>query len=338
MKYLLLFGALLCALDVSAQNTSIVPGGVWRDTEGHQIQAHGGSILHVGEAFYWYGEVYQSPRDTVYHRVSCYSSHDLMNWTFRGYVFQMQSPDTALHDWVLERPKVYHNARTGKYVMYMHLDGRIEKRDYGYAEVGVAVSDAPTGPFRFVRHFRPLGQESRDIGQFIDDDGTAYLIFEDRFAMGFHIAKLSPDYMDVERDVAFIHQPMEGGALVHYGGLYYVIGSALTGWTPNPNKYATAPSLSGPWSTFRDVAPPATNTYRSQSGLMMKIVGTKATTVIFFGDRWNADTLWDSRYVWMPLRIGNGTLELPEPRPWTIDLTTGEWSESATHGVTGSVK
>ena len=133
------------------------------------------------------------------------------------------------------------------------------------------------------RSFRPLGQESRDIGQFIDDDGSAYLIFEDRPAKGFHIAKLSDDYLTVEKDVCLIRAPLEGGAIVHFDGLYYVVGSALTGWKPNPNKYATAPSLEGPWSEFRDIAPPETNTYGSQSTMLVKVVGTKTTTVDLHG-------------------------------------------------------
>jgi hypothetical protein len=58
----------------------------------------------------------------------------------------------------------------------------------------------------------PLGHESRDIGQFVDDDGTAYLIFEDR-PFGFRIAKLSDDYLDVEKEVALIPMHLEGGAL-----------------------------------------------------------------------------------------------------------------------------
>lgn len=60
---------------------------------------------------------------------------------------------------------------------------------------------------------------------------------------------------------AFIHAPIEGGALVRHEGLYYLLGSALTEWAPNPNKYATATSLTGPRSEFRDIAPPETNTY-----------------------------------------------------------------------------
>jgi hypothetical protein len=169
-----------------------------------------------------------------------------------------------------------------------------------------------------------LDQESRDIGQFIDDDGSAYLIFEDRPARGFHIAKLSDDYMTVEKDVILIHARLEGGAVVHFKDLYYAVGSALTGWNPNPNKYATARSLEGPWTEFQDIAPPETNTYGSQSTMLLQVAGSKTTTVIFMGDMWKPRTQWDSRYLWMPIEIGDGRLWLPAPREWTIDVATGE--------------
>jgi hypothetical protein len=203
--------------------------------------------------------------------------------------------------------------------MYMHIDDR----GYKLARVGVAVSDRVDGNYRYLKSFRPLGQESRDIGQFIDDDGAAYLVFEDRPAKGFHIARLSDDYLTVERDMSLIRAPLEGGAVVHYQGLYYVVGSALTGWAPNPNKYATSPSLEGPWSEFQDIAPPDTKTYGAQSTMMLKVAGRKTTTVIFMGDIWKPRTQWDSRYLWMPLEIGDGKLRLPEPHAWTLDVKTG---------------
>ena len=34
---------------------SLRPGRMWLDTEGNRIQAHGGSILAMGDTFYWYG-------------------------------------------------------------------------------------------------------------------------------------------------------------------------------------------------------------------------------------------------------------------------------------------
>ncbi|MHA4896022.1 family 43 glycosylhydrolase [Pedobacter sp. PWIIR3] len=205
--------------------------------------------------------------------------------------------------------------------MYFHLDNKA----YAYARVGIAVSDSANGNFKYVKSFRPLGRPSRDIGQFIDDDGTPYLIFEDR-ELGFHIVKLSDDLMSVEKEMCLINAPLEGGAVVHYNGLYYAIGSALTGWGPNPNKYATSKSLEGPWTEFKDIAPPETKTYQSQSTMMLKVTGTKSTTIIFMADQWRPASQWDSRYLWMPLEIGDGKLWLPKPKPWALNVKKGTYT------------
>jgi hypothetical protein len=314
------YGAVsLVAALVLAAAPAIKPGEIWLDDRGQHIQAHGGGILKVGDTYYWFGEDRSQGLDPARKYVSCYASKDLTNWTFRNQVLKLSDPEDFGTRFVVERPKVFYNAKTRKYVMYMHIDV-----SYKLARVGVATSDTVDGDYQYLKSFRPLGQESRDIGQFVDDDGSAYLIFEDRPAKGFHIAKLSDDYLSVEKDVCLIKAPLEGGAVVHYKGLYYVLGSALTGWNPNPNKYATATSLEGPWSEFKDIAPPETNTYGSQSTMLVKVVGSKTTTVIFMGDMWKPKTQWDSRYLWMPLEIGDGKLWLPEPKEWTLDVQTGE--------------
>jgi len=310
---------LTVAISASAQNKVINPGAVWPDNRGQHIQAHGGGIIKIKDTYYWYGEERAQGLDPNYRYVSCYSSKELTNWKFRGDVVKMSDPENLGEGWILERPKVYYNKLTKKYVMYFHLD----THNYQYARVGIAVSDKPDGNYTFVKSFRPLDHVSRDIGQFIDDDGSAYLIFEDR-ALGFHIVKLADDYMSVAKEMSLVHMPLEGGAVVHYQGLYYAIGSRLTGWAPNPNKYATATSLEGPWSEFKDIAPPETKTYQSQSTMMLKVAGTKDTTVIFMADQWKPKSQWDSRYLWMPLEIGNGKLWLNEPKPWTINVKTGE--------------
>ena len=304
----------------------IMPGAIWPDDRGEHVQAHGGGVIQVGDTYFWFGEQRAQGLDRSKRYVSCYSSHDLAHWTFRKNVLEQSDPENFGPRWILERPKVFYNATTKKYVMYMHIDGPAAGSSSGYqlARVGVATCDTVDGDYQYIRSFRPLGKESRDIGQFIDDDGTAYLIFEERPAHGFRIAKLSADYLDVEKSVALVQAPLEGGAVVHYDGLYYAVGSHLTSWAPNPNLYATAPRLEGPWSEFKDIAPPETNTYGSQSTMLLKVVGTKSTTVIFLGDIWKPSTQWDSRYLWMPLEIGNGKLRLPEPREWTLDVETGE--------------
>lgn len=314
----LILGLIAASGCASAQ--LIRPGGVWLDDRGKQIQAHGGGILKLGNIYYWFGEDRSQDNDPNYRYAACYSSDDLAHWTFRHQVVKLSDPEQLGGNWVLERPKVFYNAPTKKFVMYAHIDG---KGGYKFASVAVFTCDTVDGDYHYLKSFQPLGHESRDIGQFVDDDGSAYLIFEDR-PFGFRIAKLSDDYLTVEKEICLIPEHLEGGAVVHYDGLYYVVGSALTGWRPNPNKYATAKSLAGPWSEFKDIAPPETNTYGAQSTMMLKVAGTKATTVILMGDIWKPRTQWDSRYLWMPLEIGGGKAWLPEPKDWTLNIKTGE--------------
>jgi hypothetical protein len=311
-----LIGA-LAAFTVRAQ--VIRPGEPWLDNRGQQIQAHGGGMFLWKGIYYWFGEDRSPSNDPDKRFVACYSSKDLVHWTFRRQVVAWTNPENLGPHWVLERPKVFHNPRTGKFVLYAHLDDA----HYKVARVAVAVSDRIDGDYHYVKSFRPLDRESRDIGQFVDDDGAAYLIFESRPTKGFFIAKLSEDYLSVVQQVALVEAPLEGGALVHFHGLYYAIGSHMTGWRPNPNVYATSPTLSGPWSSFRDIAPPETNTYNSQSTMLLKVVGSKQTAIIFMADQWRPQQLWDSRYLWMPVEIGDGALYLPPPHNWTINTKTG---------------
>lgn len=319
----------LCAQAVHNQQDFIQPGAVWLDTQGHQIQAHGGGMLYHNHVWYWFGEDRTRGLDPGKRYVACYSSRDLIHWTFRGRPLQMADPEHIGPNWVLERPKVFYSRATHQFVMYLHLD------DSGYklAKVATAISSAPTGPFRYVHSFRPLGLESRDIGQFEDDDGSDYLIFESRPSGGFYIAELSADRLSVARQVAFLNLALEGGAVVHYQHLYYALGSHLTGWNPNPNVYSSAPSLAGPWTQFLPIAPAVPDTYGAQSGLLLKVTGNKNTVVIFMGDVWKPSDLWDSRYLWMPVQVGEGKMQLPPPAPWTIDVKTGEVTVNAKGGI-----
>jgi len=303
---------------------AIRPGYPWIDSRGERIQAHGGGITKWKDQFYWFGEDRSSSNETDKRYVACYSSRDLVHWKLRGRVLALADPEHLGPHWVLERPKVFVNARSHQFVMYAHLDDA----HYKFARVMIAVSNHIYGPYAYVKSFRPLGQESRDIGQFVDDDGSAYLIFESRPTKGFFIAKLTADFMDVEK-TCFIAAPLEGGALVHYEALYYVVGSHMTGWRPNPNVYATAQALSGPWSEFKSLAPPEANNYDSQSTMLFKVVGSRTTTIIFMGDLWRPGQLSDSRYLWMPLEISAASMKLPPPQPWTLNVHTGR---SATEG------
>ena len=131
-------------------------GGGWLDRDGHFINAHGAGVLYKDGVYYLYGEIKKGStrqvpgQDWEDYRVeaggvSCYSSRDGVHWKNEGVALASDVHDTASDLFagrVLERPKVIYNARTGKYVMWMHID----RDDYSYARAGVAVSDRAKGP------------------------------------------------------------------------------------------------------------------------------------------------------------------------------------------------
>lgn len=300
-----------------ASPQTITPGEVWHDTAGNIIQAHGEGLIQVGKTFYWFGE--DKTNGYAFQNVKCYASTDLVHWTFRENALTKQTSGDLGPNRVVERPKVIYNRKTRTYVMYLHIDSA----NYAEAKVGVATSPKADGPYTYLGGFRPLGHQSRDMTLFQDDDGTAYLVFEDR-ERGVCIAQLAPDYLSVVRETALISSSYEAPAVLHLGGLYYLLGSHLSGWDVNPNQYATAPSLAGPWSKFHDIAPPETKTYQSQTAFILPVKGRKSTCYVYMGDRWKPKDLADSRYVWLPLTISNGTMSLAPDQPWTIDTATGE--------------
>ena len=140
------------------RSCSSQPHHARRSVARHRRQPHSGARRHyqAKKTYYWYGEQRRQGLDPKLRYVSCYSSDDLVNWKFRGDVVKMLPPDSLSADWILERPKVFYNAKTKKYVLYFHLDDK----GYKVAQVGVAVSDQPTGPFQYVKRFRPLGSRA----------------------------------------------------------------------------------------------------------------------------------------------------------------------------------
>ncbi len=297
----------------------VVPGAIWRDTAGNIIQAHGAGLIHVGKTYYWFGEDHTGQKsDQSFLNIPCYASQDLVHWTLRGNALTRQSSGDLGPDRAVERPKVIYNRRTHMYVMYLHIDSK----DYHEAKVGVATSRKVEGPYTYRQSFQPLGHQSRDMTVFQDTDGRAYLIHEDRMS-GVRIDLLSADYLSVAGPIALIPQALEGNCVLHVKDTYFMLGSHLTGWAMNPDVYATAPALSGPWSEFANVAPPSTNTYNSQSAFILPVQGAKATSYLYIGDRWKGDNLQDSRYIWMPLAVNDKTLSLAPDVPFTLDAAAG---------------
>lgn len=339
----------LC-LPVFAQ--TIEPGKTWLDTSGKPIEAHGGGILKVGAIYYWYGENHELGLGNK-KGISCYSSANLYNWKNEGVVFPKQSLPIMFQDsGVCERPKVLYNAKTKKYVMWMHLDAN----QYTVAMAGVAVSDSPAGIFKFLGYKRPinydygylkeqrvpgtdskekeLGNTFRDMALFQDDDGKAYVIYSSEELATLYVAKLNNEFTDIAQPAIkektweriLVGTFSEAPAPFKFKGKYYLIASATSGWDPNAAKLAVSDSIFGPWKSLGNpaVGKESETTFRSQSTYVLPAPGKTDGSFIYMGDRWIGSKLENSTYVWLPFKMNSaGGFELINFKKWDLSIFNG---------------
>lgn len=137
--------------------TSFHPGELWYDSDSTHINAHGGGVLFYEGSYYWFGEHKIAGRrgNSAQVGVSCYASKDLMNWQSQGIALKVETDTTSeiTKGSVIERPKVIYNKKTGKFVMWFHLE--LKGQGYAAARTGLAVSDKVTGPYTYIKSFRP---------------------------------------------------------------------------------------------------------------------------------------------------------------------------------------
>ncbi|KAI0836929.1 carbohydrate-binding module family 35 protein [Hypoxylon sp. FL0890] len=309
---------LATVMSLAGATLQIVPGGTWTASNNEHVQAHGAGIIRVNGTYYLIGE--DKTSGSAFQNVNCYSSRDLVQWTYVGALLSRTSSGDLGPNRVVERPKVLFNARTNKYVLYMHIDSS----NYGEAKVGVATGNSVCGKYTYNGSFRPLNHQSRDMGLFADDDGTGYLLSEDR-ENGLRIMQLSDDYLNVSASTYLWGDSIEAPALLKLNGRYYMFGSRLTGWDPNDNMYSTSTSLTSGWSAWKTFADVGSKTYSSQTNAVLP-VGPNAA--IYLGDRWVSTNLMASTYVWLPLSISGTTVTMANAESWVPNLSTTSSSAS----------
>jgi hypothetical protein len=301
---------------------TIENGDFWLDTAGERIEAHGAGLIYADGAWYWIGED-KSANSGGFKAVNCYRSTDLSHWEFENAIITRQtSSDLAAADRIIERPKVIYNEATKKYVMWLHWEGM----NYGTAEAGVFTSDSVDGDYTQVRHMRPNGNMSRDDTLFRDDDGKAYFLSAANENADSALYELTDDYTDIARQIATLWPGSyrEAPAIMKANGVYFIVGSGATNWDPNQQKYATAPSMDGPWSALSNVGD-ATG-YDTQTAFIIPFKGSKTTTYIYAGDRWQDPDLGSSKYIWLPIKVNGQKLVIDYYDSWQLNVTTGEWS------------
>ncbi|MDN3582428.1 glycoside hydrolase family 43 protein [Mucilaginibacter flavus] len=314
LPFLLLLGNLGIA---QTKLNSFNPGAIWPDNKGVHINAHGGGMLYKNGIYYWFGEhkIAGDAGNRAMVGVHCYSSKDLYNWKDEGIALTV-SPDTAndiAKGCILERPKVVYNPKTKKYVMWFHLE--LRGQGYKAARAGVATADKVTGPYTFVKSYRPNagfmpiypegtpdnekvncahpanesegffcrdlpgGQMARDMNVFVDDDGKAYHIFSAEENYTLDIAELNDTYTGHTGKFARVYagHQTEAPAIFKHHGIYYMIGSGTTGWAPNPARWFTAKSIYGPWVYHGNpcVGKGAEITFGGQSTYVLPVTGKR---------------------------------------------------------------
>ncbi|MGX5695671.1 family 43 glycosylhydrolase [Agromyces soli] len=385
---------------VGPSYTSFRPGQAWLDDHGNVIQAHGGQVVPSTDdegktVYYLYGE----DRTNGYHSspgVHVYSSYDLYNWKDEGVALrslastaQFDEPyfqalygdytqaqkDAVYRDLgtvpvagvtppIIERPKVIHNEVTGKWVMWAHMDGPSEtsSAQYAKAKAGVAVSDSPFGPFRYIDSYylnhNAAGWGTpgmaRDMNLFVDDDGTGYIIYSSEDNGTMYISKLDAEYTDlatpadeavegVDYNRIFVGWSREAPAIFKHDERYFLLTSGTSGWSPNPTRYASATDIMGDWTEIGDPFPwwAQSNSWNTQPTSVIP-VDREHGKYIYMGDRWNGgsdDALRNAPLVWLPINLGEGgdTLSIEVYDEWRLgDLD--QWSAWDVTGVPASVK
>ena len=288
-------------------------GFVWQDTDGNDIQAHGGCILKHNGIYYWYGESYDyiNGEATVSNNgVMCYSSKDLLSWKKEGMVLAVFTDriwfeHNLYYKNKIQRPKVIYNENRNKFMMYFHSDNLY----YTRGAVGIAECDTPNGKFNFIGSIQPHFRPSHDMTVFVDGKSQFLINSSDNNAC-VRISPISENGLSfcynysVAVDEIAGKPTREAPVVFKNDGKYYLFTSACTGWLPNESKCMVSNTLSGEWSDLGNicVGENSSTTFMSQGAFAFEY---KNQTIIML-DRWNPQQLNKSGYVWLELSYKNG--------------------------------
>lgn len=349
-----IFGVLTALLlGSAASRADFVAMDPWLDSDGVHINAHGGGVLFHEGRYYWFGEhkVAGGRGNQAWVGVGCYSSDDLFRWRNEGTALAVSRERGSEIEagCVIERPKVVRCAKTGKFVLWFHLE--LKGRGYRAARAGVAVADEVTGPYRYVGSHRPnagrwpvgfdpekdgrtaphlvrdhaRGQMSRDFTLFADDDGRVYHIAASEENETLHISLLAEDCLGFSGEYHRVGagRSHEAPAIAKHGGRYWMITSGCTGWQPNAARSLVADKITGPWRELgnpcegvnpeNDLGPG--KTFGGQSTFLLPVQGKPDVLIAMF-DVWRPRNAIDGRYLWLPVEFRDGRIIVPFRKRW----------------------
>ncbi|MDE6692464.1 MAG: family 43 glycosylhydrolase [Muribaculaceae bacterium] len=284
---------------------AIVSGVPWYDQRDSIVSAHGANVIEDNGKYYMFGE-FKTDSVNDFKGFSCYSSPDLVNWTFERIVLAEHKDGRLGPGRVGERPKVLKCPSTGEYIMIMHSDDR------GYKDPCTAYATSPTinGEYTFRGPLLYKGEPIKkwDVGTFTDIDGKSYLLVHHG-----DIYRFADDYHNLDSCMCKkVDGVGESPAMLHRNGKYYWFSSHTTSWERNDNMYVSSESLSGPWEKHELFTPKGTNTWNSQTSFILPVVTDSDTTFVYMGDRWSFPKQRSAAtYVWQPIEWEDGEPFIP---------------------------
>lgn len=349
---LFLYGfVLLCAaVNASAQTGNIKNDAFWYTVDGRPINSQGGGIFKFPDPvsgvvkYYWYGVYYKeadayrsNPTEIfsqcTFEAVTCYSSTNLVNWTFEADVLtKAEALPGGKNTWV-GRLGVAYLKELRKYALFVQHGN----------EVLVALADSPTGAFKWHRKINMkemIGTTNTgDQTVFTDEDSSkSYLIY----SYGSGRNKIYVSEIGVKADSVglldctkvFQGESREGNCLFKYKGKYYMCASNIYGWDASLAYYLVADDIRGPYLPTNDMQVMAgcadDYAHVTQTGFFVNVTGSKQETVVYCGDRW-ADFAGNGLGYnqWFPLSFDGPTPHFNSLHSWNLNATTGEWGVAA---------
>ncbi len=341
---------LACIADLKAQPLNIKNDVFWNTKHGQPIRSQGGGIFRFAdpvsgvEKYYWYG-VYYEEADTyrnnpavtlpkcTFKSVTCYSSTDLVNWTFENDVLTKNEAFKSEKPTWVGRLGVAYIKELNKYALFVqHGKG-----------VLIAVADKPTGNFTWhqkINMTNMIGTSNTgDQTVFTDEEtGKSYLIYS--YGSGrnkIYVSEIGvKDGMVNLLDCTQVFQgeSREGNCMFKYKGKYYMCASNIYGWDASYAYYLVADNIRGPYSPTNKmlVMNGCSDDYAhvTQTGFFCNVTGNKQETVVYCGDRW-ADFAGNGLGYnqWFPLSFDGESPYFNSLSSWNIDAKTGEWAVAA---------
>lgn len=344
--FFIIAGCLLALSFSYAQLLNIKNDVFWNTKDGRPVNSQGGGIFRFTdtvtgiEKYYWYGVYYQEadtyrndPSVTLpkctFKSVTCYSSTDLVNWTFEADVL---TKDEALKDgkntWVGRLGVAYIKERK-QYAMFVQ---------HG-SEVLIALADHPATKFKWHQKIsmkEMIGTSNTgDQTVFTDEEtGKSYLIYS--YGSGrnkIYVSEIGVkngmvDLLDCTK--IFQGESREGNCMFKYKGKYYMAASNIYGWDASYAYYLVANNIRGPYLPANDmlVMKGSENDYAhiTQTGFFVSVKGNKQETIIYCGDRWANFAGNGLGYnQWFPLSFDDTVPYFNSLNSWNLNAKTGEW-------------